>query len=150
MDGDIESRVSKVAESILGNESLTSNLDDDAAEIFLNWALAKGEIVARSTTGMDEIMAEAAMYPRLKALRRVARYIGRWVTGGGEPVELIEKITEQARILYDDAFVEPDPVEKERICHYPMGIEQILIVSEIKNLFEGEEDGQEEEIGFQS
>jgi hypothetical protein len=146
MDTDIESRVSKVAESILGNEALTSYLDDEAADLFLNWAVAKGEVIARSTIGMDEIIAEEVMYPRLKALRRIARYVGRWVIGSGEPRDLVEKIIEQARLVYGEEFVEPDPVEKQRFAQYPPGIEQVLVVLGLKNLFEGEDDGTEEEI----
>jgi len=146
MDGDMESRVSKVAESILGNETLTSDLDDEAADIFLNWAIAKGEVIARSTAGMDEFTAEEAMYPRLKALRSLARYLGHLVTGTGEPWDLIEKIIDQARILYGNAFMEPDPAEKERIARYPLGIKPAVIIEEIKKLFEGEENGKEEEI----
>jgi hypothetical protein len=143
MDGDIESRVSKVAESILGNEALTGNLNDEAADLFLKWAITKGEAIARSTAGMDEFAAEEVMNPRLKALRHLARYLGNWVTGSGEPWDLVEKIIEQARILYGDTFVEPDPAEKERIARYPLGVEPIFLVAAIKNLFEGEENGKE-------
>ena len=146
MDEGIESRVSKVAESILENEALTSNLDDDAADQFLNWAISKGEMIARSTIGLDDILAEEAMYPRLKALRRIARYIGQWVTGSGEPRDLVEKIIEQARLIYGEEFVEPDPVAKERIIQFSTSMEQVLVVLGIKNLFEGEDDDTTEEI----
>ena len=144
MDADIESRISKVAESILGNEALTSELDDDAADLFINWAIAKGEAIARSTAGMDEFTAEEAMYPRLKALRRLARYLGRWVTGRGEPWDLIERIIEQARILYGSSFIELNPAEKDRMVQYPQGTEGTILVAAIKDLFEGVENGKEE------
>jgi len=146
MDEGIESRVSKVAESILENEALTSNLDDDAADQFLNWAISKGEMIARSTIGLDDILAEEVMYPRLKALRRIARYIGQWVTGSGEPRDLVEKIIEQARLIYGEEFDEPDPVSKERIIQFSTSMEQVLVVLGIKNLFEGEDDDTTEEI----
>jgi hypothetical protein len=146
MDADIESRVSKVAESILENEALTSNLDDNAADLFLNWAIAKGEMIARSTIGLDDFLAEEVMYPRLKALRRIARYIGQWVIGSGDPRELVEKIIEQARLLYGEDFVEPDPVAKERIVQFSTGVEQVLVVLGLKNLFEGEDDDTTEEV----
>jgi hypothetical protein len=146
MNADIESRVTRVAESILENEALTSNLEDEAAKEFLNWAIAKGEIIARSTIGLDDLLAEEAMYPRLKALRRIARYIGQWVIGSGDPRQLVEKIIEQARLLYGEDFIEPNPVEKEKFVQLSTDFEQVLVVLGVKKLFEGEDDDTKEEI----
>jgi hypothetical protein len=146
MDEGIESRVSKVAESFLENEALTSNLDDEAADLFLNWAIAKGEMIARSTIELDDILAEEAMYPRLKALRRIARYIGQCVIGSGDPGELVDKIIEQARLLYGEEFVEPDPVEKEKFVQFSTDMEQVMVVLGVKNLIEGEDDDTKKEI----
>ena len=47
MSTDLQNRIDSVAESIMGNEALTANLDDQAADIFLNWALACGDAVPK-------------------------------------------------------------------------------------------------------
>lgn len=73
-----EQRAVRAAESILGNETLTNDLDDEAASVLLDWALAWAERVAHSTSRLDDEAAQEAMYPRLKAIRKMMRSINRW------------------------------------------------------------------------
>lgn len=146
MEDNLNKRVSLAAESLLEDEALRGGLEDDAAELLLNWALAKSEAIAQSTAGLDEAAADEAMYPRMKGLRRISRYLNRWISGRGEPGELMEKILEQARMVYGETFVEPDPAHVEGLKRLPQGIEPSVLISELTTLLEGENDGERKEI----
>jgi hypothetical protein len=126
MDGDLGKRITKVAESILGNEAITENLDDEAANLFINWAVAKGEVIARSTEGMDEKTAEETMYPRLKAIRRIPRDMGGWMDN---PQEVLEKVINQVQIVLGDEFTPPEEKEKAEFLnsHQNDDINTVLI-----------------------
>ncbi len=146
MEDNLKKRVSLAAESLLEDEALRGDLEDDAAELLLNWALAKSEAIARSTAGLDEGAADEAMYPRMKGLRRISRYLNRWVSGKGEPGELMDKILEQARVIYWEEFVEPDPIHIEGLKRLPQDTEPIVLITELTTLLEGEDDGERKEI----
>lgn len=105
MNADMQQRIATVSESILGNEALTADLDDQSADLFLNWMLAQAEGIVKSTFGLDEQAAEESMYPRLKAMRRMARYLGRWPE---DPQSAFEKILTQAQVVIGPAFSPPD------------------------------------------
>lgn len=70
----LERRKRMAAESILENESLREGLDDEAASILLNWGIACAQQIASRTASLDdEIEAEEAMYPHMRALRQMLR-----------------------------------------------------------------------------
>ena len=99
-------RISRVAESILGNERLTSDLDDSAAQELLDWALSVGKQIVQGTADVeDDEQAEEAMYPRLRATRRMMRAVNRWIASQRErDIEgreaAFNSILEQASIIY--------------------------------------------------
>ena len=78
---DVDRRLQKAAESILNNELLTADLDDDAARLLIDWGVAWAQMIAESTTGLDKAAARAISKPRLKATRRMMRTVNRWVSG---------------------------------------------------------------------
>ncbi len=103
-------RVSRAAESILENESLTDGLDDTAAEQLLSWGIACAETAARGTAGLGEAEAEEALYPRMRATRMLMHSVKAWInerqTAGTDPAQLNE-IIEQATLAYGQNFVAP-------------------------------------------
>jgi hypothetical protein len=108
----LQRRVERVAESILENESLTADLDDAAAKELLDWGIVCVERIARSTAGMDEDQAEDAMYQRLQATRRLMRGVNKMVArhqqlNEGRSAKLIERILEQAAVVYGPDFSPP-------------------------------------------
>ncbi|MBN1886917.1 MAG: hypothetical protein JW850_02970 [Thermoflexales bacterium] len=96
-------RVSRAAESILENESLTDGLDETAAEQLLSWGIACAETAARDTASLGEAEAEEALSPRMRATRMLMRSVKAWIasrpTAGTDPAQLNE-IVEQAAIVY--------------------------------------------------
>ena len=78
---ELQRRYERVAERILENERLTAGLDDEAAAVLLEWGLSWAGNIVTATTGMPEIEANEMMSPRLKANRRLMRYVNKWITG---------------------------------------------------------------------
>ena len=99
-------RISRVAESILDNESLTSDLDDSAAKELLEWGLSVARQIVQGTADMEnDEQAEQAMLPRLRATQRLMRAVNRWIASQREGDtegrdQAFSSILEQASIVY--------------------------------------------------
>ena len=109
---DVTQRVNIAAQGLLENESLTSDLDDQAAKTLLEWGLDCLRKIAQDTSGMDEAQAEEAMYPRLRATRTLLRTVNNAVASGIAmnaifSSELISQIIEQAQVIYGPNFIPP-------------------------------------------
>jgi hypothetical protein len=99
-------RIRRVAESLLENERLTSDLDDSAAQELLDWGLSVGRQIVQGTANVDDDeQAEEAMYPRLRATRSMMRAVNRWIASQRKgDIDGREKafndILEQASVIY--------------------------------------------------
>jgi hypothetical protein len=71
-------RMQRAAERLLENESLTADLDDEAARLLLAWGVAWTQMIVEATAGVDEAAAQALNRSRLKATRRMMRTVNRW------------------------------------------------------------------------
>lgn len=129
MDNQLESRITKVVESILDNEALTNHMNDSAAKIFIHWAVEKSEEIARSTEGMDDVSAEEIMYPRLKAIRSIARYIGNW---SENPQEILENLIRQLQVIFEEEFTPPNESEKEEFLNIYQNEDLSVVVLGLK------------------
>jgi hypothetical protein len=78
---DIEARVQKAVEEISGNEALLEMLETDSAAEMLEWGKSMVTSLVRETEDMDDETAEAALEPRLKAVRQLIRSTGNWAAG---------------------------------------------------------------------
>ena len=136
-DTRIEKRLQREMESLYGNEGLTGDIDDSTARLLLDWAEHQVHQVVDTTAEMEDAAAEEVMYPRVKALRRIARYVNQALSGQGEPSDLAEKIVAQARILYGEAFVEPD-INKVQTLLSVSKTEPGFLFQTLRHLLEGE------------
>ena len=110
---DLGRRMQRAAERILENESLTADLDDDAAQVLLDWGVRCAEQIARDTVGLSANQVEEAMYPRLRALRRLMRAVNRWaIKCQPMDAETLAEMLEQAAIVYH-SYVPPGTVPQE-------------------------------------
>ena len=78
---DLNSRMERVIEEIAGNEALLEMLDTEAATEMLNWGITTAKSMMSRTIEMDDLSAELAVLPRLKAIRQSMRSIGNWAAG---------------------------------------------------------------------
>jgi len=92
-DSELEARQRLAIEMILESESLTDDLQDDEAEILLDWGLAQAEACALATQQIaDEEEARPALDQGVTTVRRAMRLVNdivaeRMDLGDGEMVE---------------------------------------------------------------
>ncbi|MBC8508786.1 MAG: hypothetical protein ISR58_15655 [Anaerolineales bacterium] len=141
----IEARIEKAAQSILENEKLTADLDDDAAQILLDWGIDSAKQIVQSTLGLDDMEAEDAMYQPMRANRRLMRGVNKFVSryailGEEGQVEALEKIVSQAGVIYGSEYVPPSSDQqsafltetKELIADIPQ------LIARLRSYVEGE------------
>ena len=104
-------RTRRAVESILENEALTDNLDDDGASVLLQWGMTLAQRIAAETAGLDDETAEKTMYPQMRALRKMLRRINRWAAAPDS--RKLEKIIGQAGIIYGAGYEPPGTEECE-------------------------------------
>ena len=102
-----QERIQRAAESILENEALTADLDDEAAKVLLDWGVARAQQIAADTAAMNDVAAEEAMYQSMRTLRKMLRAINKWANAPEE--NGLQKIIEQARVTYGSEYIAPDP-----------------------------------------
>ncbi len=106
-------RLRWVAESLLENESLTADLDEEAAQGILDWGLALAEEIVQSTARLDDVKAEEAMEPRLQALRRLLRDASHFLAHTQrltpeQAVRALDGLTRYAQKVYGAGYVAPE------------------------------------------
>jgi len=109
----LENRIRRLQENILGNEALgRAYLDQTAADEMLSWSLSGVASIASETDGMDDDEAEMSIADRLKALRKLMRHLGRLLGEGKDMGEddrtwFWNSIQQQASALYGDGLELP-------------------------------------------
>ena len=73
----MEDRVRELVEQLVGDASLTEDMDDAPAQQLLEWGIAQVRQLALRTAQMDEGQAQEYLDARMQALRRLMRYINR-------------------------------------------------------------------------
>ena len=132
---EIQQRIQRAAESILENEALTADLNDDAAKALLDWGVERAQAIASETIEMDEAQAEEAMYRPMRALRKMLRVANKWVI---DPQERGPgRILKQAAMVYGAEYVCPtDAQQAAFLIEIPAGA--IDRVNALRSLVEGE------------
>ena len=98
-------RAQRAAESILENEALTADLDDQAAQVLIDWGVALAQQIAAETAGLDEVAAEEAMYQPQRTLRKMLRQTNRWAAA--PDAAGLEQILQSAAVIYGFQFMIP-------------------------------------------
>lgn len=103
---DVSSRVQRVVEEMMGNEALLEMLETDAASEMLNWGIAMATSLVKKTNDLDNLAADLAILPRLKAVRQSMRSIGNWAAGkytdAASRIELRDKLLERFRVIFGE------------------------------------------------
>ena len=149
-DPKLDARLERKMAGMYEDEALTAELDDDSANEFLKWAAARVKSMVGNTAELDEEQAEEVMYPQMRALRKLSRYVNRLAGGTDDPSGTLQQIVIQAKELYGDALSEPDMEQLTALFYEHQG-QPKAFVKALRNFFEGEEeDGEEENNQFLS
>ncbi len=120
---ELERRTKWAAESILGNERLTADLDDATAQELIAWGLDCVEAVVQDTAGQSDAEAREKLRPQLRAIGRMMRSINNWIatrrdrSGDANATvdrSRIDSILEQAAIIYGWDGPSPGPEQAQR------------------------------------
>lgn len=137
---DVTQQVNLIVESLLENESLTSNLDDAAAQVLLDWGIASTERIVRGVVGLTNVEAEQVMYQQLRATRGLMRYINRWVPTRHDmtpqkSLTKLEQITQQVAIIYPDHTL-PDEAQLTLFIEQSSAYTAEQTITELRRLVE--------------
>lgn len=104
---DLGSRIQRAVAELTGNEALLGMLETDAAAEMLDWGVRMATSIVNETDGLDDFLADAALLPRLKAVRSSLRSIGNWAAGEYvEPedrMDLRDKLLERFKAILGEA-----------------------------------------------
>ena len=134
----LERRIQRAAERILENASLTDDLDDDAAQVLLDWGVRCAEQIAEDTADLSDDLAEEAMYPRLRALRRLLRAVNRWAPKR-QPmdVETLNKLLAQAAVVYK-AYTPPGSMRQAIFVRQSLASSTPEAIAKLRALIESQ------------
>jgi hypothetical protein len=77
----IAARIQQAIDGMTGNEALLEMLETDAAVEMLEWGKNMAIALVKRTEEMDDMAADLALLPRLKAVRQSMRSVGNWAAG---------------------------------------------------------------------
>src|SRR5512144_2738056 len=101
---DVNALIQSMVEEIMGNEALVEMLETEAAAEMLNWGITTAKALVSKTMDLDDITAELAIVPRLKAIRQSMRSIGNWAAGKyadlESRVQLREKLLGYFKVIF--------------------------------------------------
>lgn len=102
----IAERIQRVIEEMTGNETLLQMLETDAATEMLDWGKSLVTSVVERTEDMDDLAADLALLPRLKAIRQSIRWSGNWAAGQysdpADRVQLRDKLMQNFAIIFGE------------------------------------------------
>jgi len=103
---DINARIQRTVEEVMGNEALLEMLNTDAATEMLDWGIATAKTLVSKTMDLDDLTAELALPPRLKAIRQSMRSIGNWAAGkyadSASRLQLRDKLLEYFKMIFGE------------------------------------------------
>jgi len=72
-------------ESVLENEALTADLDDNAAKVLLDWGMARVRLIHRLAIDMPDV--EGYLSEQMRATRKLMRAVNNWTAVRAEKDE---------------------------------------------------------------
>lgn len=117
----IRARVERVIEEMMGNEALLEMLDTEAATEMLNWGIAAAKSLVKETKGLDDIAADLAILPRLKAVRQTMRSVGNWAAGKyvnpADRLQLRDRLLENFKLIFGGESRLPSPEKMDELLN---------------------------------
>lgn len=104
---DLNRYARRAVASLLENEALTADLDDNAANLLLRWGcdcvyrIVREAVLVGDALTAEEEAIQAAIAPRMRALRRMLRAINLWAAqGDAADPDLPAQIAAHAAVVY--------------------------------------------------
>jgi hypothetical protein len=78
----LQSDLDSALQSVLENESLTADLDDDAAKVLLDWGMARVRLIHRLAVDATDI--EGYISEQMRSTRKLMRAVNHWTAARAE------------------------------------------------------------------
>jgi len=138
----LNARMERVIEEMAGNEALLEMLNTEAAREMLNWGITTAKSMLSRARGLDDLDADLAILPRLKAIRQSMRSIGNWAAGKyrnpEDRIQLREKLLANFRTIFGERRELPSAGQMDEVLdkvdeksHTPLEL-----ILKIRDLFE--------------
>jgi hypothetical protein len=134
-----ESGMQDAVESILGNARLTADLDDEAADILINWGIScvrKIYLEAAESHDFEEIT-----YTRMRATRKVMRAINNFVAQASDTdSEKAQSVVDNVITLVSEAYggykTMPTKAQKVDFLESKLSLPQDKLLTHLLSLFD--------------
>lgn len=117
----IGDRIERAIEELAGNEALLEMLETDAAVEMLEWGKDMVTSVVKRTEEHDDLVADLALLPRLKAVRQSLRSVGNWAAGKySDPADrqqLRDKLLQNFQTIFGDNARLPSPEKMDDVLN---------------------------------
>lgn len=114
-------RIKEVIDEMTGNEALLEMLETEAAIEMLEWGKNMVISLVKKTEEMDDLAAELALLPRLKAVRQSMRSVGNWAAGKyvdpADRIQLREKLLGHFRTIFGEEQELPSAAEMDAVLN---------------------------------
>ena len=107
-------------ESLLENESLTDNLDDETAQVLIQWGIEKIKQLIYFGTHQDFVPMEEYTQNRLRSLNRTLRLVNRWLPereylGREDHQEQLQTLISRCQEIFDEHWMPIQPEETQEM-----------------------------------
>jgi hypothetical protein len=132
------------ADQILSNEAMTADLDDEAAQALLDWAMSAVHSAVDRTAGLDETEAEQVMDEALPAVRRLMRAVRVLAVqpdalDEGQRQAYLSQMTQQAWLVYGAPQAPRVELVAARTLQVPPGEQEpAAVIASLRSLVEGQ------------
>jgi hypothetical protein len=137
----MELRIRMAAESILENEALRGGLSDEQASTsLLNWGMARAQQLAGETAEIeDEEQADEAIYPRMKALRKMLGAIKDLASSENLGMDKLQNglqvVFNYAQLVYGESWQTPVQISDETWLILQSG-QSLEKINSLRNMLE--------------
>ncbi len=139
---ELETRIRMAAESILENETIAEGLDELAGSALLEWGVTCAKQIAREAEGEDDEEIEEAMYPRMRALRKLLNAAKNFARAdAAQRLTLLDELLTPASSVYADKFFRPNPAAMQELVKDTQ-LGQQETITQVRNLFENRSQGE--------
>ena len=117
----IRARVERVIEEMMANEALLEMLETEAATEMLNWGIETAKSLVKETKGLDDLAADLAIVPRLKAVRQTMRSVGNWAAGKyvdpADRLQLRDRLLANFKLIFGGETRLPSPEKMDELLN---------------------------------
>ncbi len=122
-------------QALLENEALTSDINDIAANVLLDWGVSNLRQVFLELLNLPEYEVEAASHPRQRANRKMMRQAASLAANRGDDLaSALTAIMAEAAVVYGAGYAPPTPEEQAAFIQNHADAAQEIFLARLRDL----------------